>query len=242
MPTITIAAEDFRRALDQVLRAASTDPKGGVLRGVLVEASDASLRLVATDKVRLVVSELPIVSGAGPNFSAVLDATALADHRDRTADGDVVLSVDARRASVSIGDRSVEVGVLAGDFPDYRALLRQITGDASDVSLIADQSTVVDALEELPEDEPLRVQLKADALEFGQLVPIVVDATYAGATASLFVEPTYLHDAVVAAPGPDLAIEAVDETSPIVVRTPADSSYLAVVMPVRVSTPRSRKR
>lgn len=68
------------------------------------------------------------------------------------------------------------------------------------------------------------------------------DATYNGPAALLFVEPTYLHDAVVAAPGPVLAIEAVDETSPIVVRTPGNNSYLAVVMPVLVGTPRSRKR
>lgn len=242
MSTVTIAAKDCRRALEQVLRAASTDPEGGVLRGVLIEASDASLRFVATDKHRLVVSEVPIVDGAGARFNAVVDADTLAELRDDPADDDVVLSVDRRGASVSIGDRSVEVALLRGDFPDYRALLRQITGDADDVPLIADQAEVVDALEELPDDEPLRVQLKPGALEFGQLVPIVVDANYDGPAASLFVEPTYLHDAVVAAAGPRLAIEAADAKSPIVVRSPGDHSYLAVVMPTVVGTSRSRKR
>lgn len=242
MSTVTIAAEEFRRALHQVLPAASTDPKGGVLRGVLVEASEGSLRLVATDKHRLVVCDLPVVEGTDANFSAVLDATALADLRDEAAGAAVVLSVEGRRASASVGGHSVKVAVLAGDFPDHRALLNQVTGGAADVRLIADQRAVVDALEEVPDDEPLRVQLRADALEFGQLVPIVVGATYNGPPASLFVEPIYLHDAVVAAPGPVLAIEAVDETSPIVLSTPGDNSYLALVMPVRVGTPRSRKR
>lgn len=54
MSTITIAAKDCRRALEQVLRAASTDPAGGVLRGVLVEASDA-LRFVAAPGPRLAI-------------------------------------------------------------------------------------------------------------------------------------------------------------------------------------------
>lgn len=242
MPTITIAAEDFRGALKQVLQAVSKDPDGGVLRGVLVEASAASLRLVATDKHRLVISELPIAEGAAATFRAVLDATALADLRDGAAGADVLLSVEAGAASLSVGGQPVEVGVLEGDFPDHRALLAQITGDAGDTQLIADRAAVVDALEELPDDEPLRVQLKPGSIEFGQLVPIVVDATYEGPAASLFVEPTYLHDAVVATPGPDLAIEAVDATSPIVVRTPDDDSYLAVVMPVLVGSRRPRKR
>lgn len=242
MSNITIAAEAFRRALSQVLQAVSTDQDGGVLRGVLVEASDTSLRFVATDKHRLVVSDVPIIDGAGASFSAVLEADTLADLRDDPADGDVVLNVDTRDASVFVGGRSVEVAVLGGDFPDHRALLGRITGGTDDVALIADREAVVDALEELTDDEPLRVQLKPGALEFGQLVPIVVDATYDGPAASLFVEPTYLHDAVVAAPGPSLAMEAVDATSPIVVRTPGDNSYLAVVMPVLVGTPRSRKR
>lgn len=241
MSTITIAAEGFRRALHQVLRAASTDPEGGVMRGVLVEGSDASLRLVATDKRRLVVSDVPIVDGSGARFSVVLDAIALAELRDDPADGDVVVNVDARGASVSIGSHFVEVAVVDGDFPDYRVLLHHITGDADDAPLITDRAAVVDALEELPDDEPLRVQLKPGALEFGQLVPIVVDATYDGPAASLFVEPTYLHDAVVAAPGPGIALEAVDATSPIVVRTPGDNSYVAVVMPVLVGTRGSRK-
>ena len=227
---------------DQVLRAASTDRDGGVLRGVLVEASEASLRFVATDKHRLVVSDVPIVGGGGASFRAVLDAATLAELRDDPGNGDVVLSVDARGVSLSIGGRSVEVAVLEGDFPDHRAVLRGITGDADAGPLIADRAAVVDALEELPDDEPLRVQLKSGALEFGQLVPIVVDATYDGSAKSVFVEPTYLHDAVVAAAGPELAVEAVDATSPIVVRTPGDNSYLAVVMPVLVGTARSRKR
>lgn len=242
MSTVTIAAKDWRRALEQVLRVASTDPEGGVLRGVLVEASGASLRFVATDKHRLVVSEVPIADGAGATFRAVLDADTLAEVREHPVDEDVAVSVGGSGASVSIGGHSVEIAVLDGDFPDHRAVLRRITGDADVVPLIADRAAVVDALEELPDDEPLRVQLKAGALELGQLVPIGVDANYDGPTASLFVEPTYLHDAVVAAAGPRLVIEAADAKSPIVVRSPGDHSYLAVVMPVLVGTSRSRKR
>lgn len=39
--------------------------------------------------------------------------------------------------------------MLAGDFPDHRALLRQITGDTDDV-LIDDRAAVIDALEPAP--------------------------------------------------------------------------------------------
>ena len=243
MSTITISAADFRRALNQVLRAASTDRDGGVLRGVLVEATDTSLRFVATDKHRLAVSDVPITHRAGrPPVSVVLDAETLTELSDTPADGEVVLSLTAKRASASVDGRSVEVPVLGGDFPDHRSLLRQIAGDTSVVPLITDRDAVIDALEELPDDEPLRAQFKHGAIEFGQLVPIVVTAAYDGPATALSVEPTYLHDAITAAPGPELAIEAVDATSPIVVRTPGDDSYLAVVMPVLVGSRTPRKR
>ena len=241
MSSVTVAAEGFRRALNQVLRAASTDPKAGVLRGVCVEAHDAVLRLVATDKHRLVVSELPILNGADAEFSVVLEATLLAELPHAGADAEVVLTIHPQRALMSVGGHPVEVAVLGGDFPDHRGVLNQVTGDARDAQLVADQTAVLDALEELPDDEPLRVRLRPNALELGQLVPIAVDATYGRADLSLLVEPTYLHDAVDAAAGPLVAIEAVDERSPVVVRTPGDNSYVAVVMPILVGTPRQRK-
>ena len=72
MSPMTVTATAFLDALDQVLPAAGTDPELPVLTCVLVEAKDASLRLVATDRYRLAIRDLAAVGGVDGSFPALI--------------------------------------------------------------------------------------------------------------------------------------------------------------------------
>ena len=58
MTTMTVDGAALGEAIDQVAPAAGSDPEFPALHTVLIEARDASLRLVATDRYRLAVRDL----------------------------------------------------------------------------------------------------------------------------------------------------------------------------------------
>jgi DNA polymerase III subunit beta len=123
-----VNATEFDRAVRDVAVAACTDTGSSTLFGVLVEISrDTALRLVATDRWRLAVRDLP--------WQPTLDApaqpvTVRVDSRDlvgickhlATPGGTIRLatSPDGRLFGLSDTTRHATVSTFDGQFPDYR--------------------------------------------------------------------------------------------------------------------------
>lgn len=236
MTAVEVDRSALERARAQVLRAVSEDPKLPVLGCVLFESDETTLRLVATDKVRLVLTEVPI--GRGDVLRALVTAADLEAVRLAgqvvalsTAGGSLVLASDAGESRLPLAP---------GEFPDYRRILGEITGDESASTVLVDRDLLRGAIEDLPDDEPLQVRVVAGAIELGELVPVRVPVVHDGPDLVLFVDPRLLHDAVTSAVGSRLALDVTEPLRPIVIRAADDEAFTAVLMPLQVGRRRRR--
>ncbi|HVV20708.1 MAG TPA: DNA polymerase III subunit beta [Pseudonocardiaceae bacterium] len=116
------------RALVAAAGATSRDEALPLFTGIRVRSTGTALRLVATDRYRLVVAELPWQAATEMD---VLLPGALAAEIARQAAGVpmVTLHADADRAAVSWPDAEIGTALLATPFPDEHRHLGT-TGDA----------------------------------------------------------------------------------------------------------------
>jgi hypothetical protein len=64
-----------------------------------------------------------------------------------------------------------------GQFPDYAPFL---AADARARTLVVERDALVSAIEDLPDDEPMQVRFAEGRLEVGDVVPVVLPASYDG--------------------------------------------------------------
>lgn len=237
---MTVPAAAFLAALDQVLPAAGTDPEEPVLSCVLVEASQGSLRLVATDRYRLAIRDLVATGGAAAAFRALVPAETLRRWRvELPAQGDLDVGVVDDHLVARSGQREVRRRVAAATFPAYEAVLQLGHADPSDgrpAQVVVDRGALLAALERLADADADAVLLSARA---GELALVrrdehaAVPSRYAGPPVDVALDPTFARDAVAAAVGPDVAVEITDALAPVVFRSADDGTYTTLLMPVR---------
>ncbi|RPI25145.1 MAG: DNA polymerase III subunit beta, partial [Actinobacteria bacterium] len=94
--TVEVAGEQLLQALAQVGVAASTDEARPTLTGVLFEAEDGGLRLVATDSYRLAVRD---VAGVMTSGTKLVPYRALRELFRTVGDGKMTVALGERDAS-----------------------------------------------------------------------------------------------------------------------------------------------
>ncbi|WP_100814593.1 DNA polymerase III subunit beta [Microbacterium lacus] len=124
-----VPAEDFATAIAQVAFAASRDDVTPVLTGVQLEVSGTTLSLVATDRYRVALREIPWDGAAAREgeASALVPARTLQEVGKTFAHGgDIRIafsgSGDREIIAFSSGDRTVTSLLIKGNFPPVRRL------------------------------------------------------------------------------------------------------------------------
>ncbi|HEY4024372.1 MAG TPA: DNA polymerase III subunit beta [Pseudonocardiaceae bacterium] len=136
-----VAADLALPALVSVAGAASKDGALPLFTGVRMRASGEALRLVATDRYRLALAELPW-HGVG-EFDVLVPAGLITEIvRQAAGATEIALHADADRVAFAWGDRVVSTALLASPFPDENRYLGR-PGDASVVLSPAELSAAV---------------------------------------------------------------------------------------------------
>lgn len=128
MPTISggssasLAAPEFKKALQQVVFAASNDDARPVLTGVYFHSKNSEIIAAATDSYRLAENKL------GKNKTAVeflVPASAAADllRIINDSDKEVTITHDDQQAQFQTGDVTLVARLVEGNYPDYRKLI-----------------------------------------------------------------------------------------------------------------------
>jgi DNA polymerase-3 subunit beta len=130
MPTIsngeswTVNAGVLKKALQQVVFAASSDESRPVLTGVLVHSVDGKLHLAATDSYRLAEKQ---IGATKATVSLLVPATAMQDLLRILADDndEVEVNHDEQQVLFKVGDVELVARLLEGKYPDYGKLIPQ---------------------------------------------------------------------------------------------------------------------
>lgn len=118
----TVSGSLLKKALQQVVVAASNDDTRPVLTGVYFHTYKGSLYVVATDSYRL--AEKKVIS-LKDEVSLLIPATAIQDLLRIMGDSDQKISVthDDQQVLFTVGDVELVTRLIDGAYPDYRKLI-----------------------------------------------------------------------------------------------------------------------
>lgn len=239
----TLKSSALSDALRQVVRAASADEATPVISGVLMTAEASGLRLVATDRYRLAVRDLPGTSVLREGQKVLVPSRALAELQRLLAGAeDVTLRLGERDASFEVANMRLTTRLIEGPFPPYERLIPEGYPNR----LIINKEAFVDAVRRvrlLVKDAitPVRVTLRPDGVECTVVTQEVgqatedVDAKYEGTDLVIGFNPAYLLDGLDAIQGNEVVLETESPSKPAVLRTAEGDDYLYLLMPVRLA-------
>lgn len=240
---VTLGAAEFAEALRQVVRAASSDDSLPVISGVLMTAEGSGLRLVATDRYRLAVRDLPGTTVLRENQHVLVPGRALSElQRLLSGAESVTLRLGERDASFEVGSVRLTTRLIEGEFPPYQKLIPESMPNR----LIVNREALLDAVRRvrlLVKDAitPVRVSLRPDGVEctvitqeLGQATEDL-DAKYEGTELVMGFNPSFLIDGLEAVGGDEVALETLDPMKPATVRSTEGGDYLYLLMPVRLT-------
>ena len=234
MTTMIVDSQALAEAIDQVAPAASSDPEFPLLHTVLLEAREGTLRLVATDRYRLAVRDLVARGGEGSSFRAVVARAALERIRPSlSGDGQVAVTNHEHEVVVGADPTSGRLPSIPAEFPAYERLF---TLDPEASSVVADRAELARLLAATVGNDRLRLTLLSGRLriEVDGEPAVEMAVVYDGPELAVGLHPAFAHYAVASAVGPEVMIDITEPARPIVFRSATDSSYICLVMPIKL--------
>ncbi len=205
-----VPAEDFATAIAQVAFAASRDDVTPVLTGVQLEVSGTQLSLVATDRYRVALREIPwdggFTASDEPTTALVPARTLIEVGKTFAHSGNISIafsgSGDREIIAFTAGNKTVTSLLIKGNFPPVRRLFPEQTEHHSVVNTADLQEAVRRVSLVLDRSAPLRftftdegVSMDASGTEQARASESV-DATLAGDDVTLGLNPQYLLEAL----------------------------------------------
>ncbi len=235
---LTLPALELAAALDAVRFAVAAQAELPAVAGVLLELEASLLRLVATDRYRLAVSQSPADGLTGPALSVIAPVafvdglrTLLNGHT-----GTAELEIDGPLLTATVGDHQIGGERIDQDYPDYRRLLhlqpthhvpigaatlRETLGSGATHTMVRVQDGT--------ECEVSVLTLAAD----GTLT--ITDAADDTAALSVGVNREFLLQALDAAGQDQLVLELGGPIIPLAIRFPTRQDTFSLLMPTKLS-------
>jgi DNA polymerase-3 subunit beta len=202
-----VPSDDFATAIAQVAFAASRDDVTPVLTGVQLEVSGTALSLVATDRYRVALREIPWDGGAA--VSSDEPTTALVPARTLTEvgktfahGGDISIafsgSGDREIIAFTAGNKTVTSLLIKGNFPPVRRLFPEQTEHHAVVNTAELAEAVRRVSLVLDRSAPLRFTFTTDSVSMDASgteqarATESVDANLVGEDVTLGLNPQYL--------------------------------------------------
>src|SRR5918994_3591434 len=201
-----VPSEDFATAISQVAFAASRDDVTPVLTGVQLEVSGTKLSLVATDRYRVALREIPWDGGTSASdepTTALVPARTLTEVGKTFAHGgDISVafsgSGDREIIAFTAGNKTVTSLLIKGNFPPVRRLFPE----ATDHHAVLNTAELAEAVRRvalvLDRSAPLRFTFTTDSVSMDASgteqarATESVDANLVGEDVTLGLNPQYL--------------------------------------------------
>ncbi len=233
-------AAEFKKALSQVVFAASADDARPVLSGVYFHNAGGQAVVVATDSYRLAENKL---GKAAKPINFLVPATAAQDLLRIIADTDkeITITHDDQQVLFQTGDVSLVARLIEGNYPDYRKLIpakfstvaKLTRADLLNItkvsSLFARESAGSITIKADKDDGS--VSINAIASQLGENTAKAPAKITGGGEITL--NSRYLIDALNAFSGEDIEFCFNGKMEPIILRAAAEPDYLHLIMPLR---------
>lgn len=246
MPAITegktwyVPAKAFKKGLQQVLIAASSDEARPVLTGLYIHTAEGKLYIAATDSYRLAEKE---IMQTKEDIDLLIPASAMQELLRLLGDQDVDIEVtnDEQQVLFKIGEVELVTRLIEGKYPDYRKLIpstfsTEATLKRADFvnitkvsSLFARESAGSVTIHLDPETK--QVSIRSIASQLGENTASA-DAVIT-AEGAITLNSRYLLDALGTLNGNEVKLCFNGKLEPCVLREADSSDYTHVIMPLK---------
>jgi DNA polymerase III subunit beta len=230
----------FKKALQQIVFAASADETRPVLTGVYIHSNDKQLVMAATDSYRLAEKKL---GSQNQEIKLIIPATAMQDllRIIDDSDEDVSIKHDEQQARFKVGDVELVARQIEGNYPDYQKLIpgsfttsaKLKRADLINVtkisSLFARESagSITIAIDK----DNQELSIRSVASQLGENTA-KAEAKVTG-SGSITLNSRYLIDALNALSGEDVEFSFNGKLEPTLLKDPANEDYRHVIMPLK---------
>ena len=235
-----VNAEAFKKALQQVIIAASSDESRPVLTGVLLHVEDGDLYVASTDSYRLAEKKLGAHSA---DLQLLIPATAIQDLLRILGDfdGEVKITYDDQQVLFVVGDIRLVTRLIDGKYPDYRKLIPAsfaVTATIKRADFV--NVTKVSSLfaRESAGSVTVNIDEKTNSLSIRSIASQLGEnnATATGkveGSGSITLNSRYLLDALHAFSGDEISFCFNGKLEPSLLRDPAKDDYVHIIMPLK---------
>jgi len=249
---VMLDAAAFIDTVARVARSASRDDTRPVLTGILVSASESSLRMVATDSYRLSVKTTQLDAPVGAPFEANVPARALqelARIAQQTAakqigvarlDNQVVFTLAGAVGDAS--DAMLSSRLIDGQFPNFQQLLPE----SAEHELLVPREELADVVRRISllaqKNSPLRLGFSDGELRVSAQTPDVGEAhetlplSFAGEAFEIGFNPEFLRDGLESVESEEILIKLSSPLRPGLIESADGSGFVYLVMPIRLGT------
>jgi DNA polymerase-3 subunit beta len=239
-----VPAAAFTETIAKVSRSASRDETRPILTGILVSASSAELRMVATDSYRLSVKVTRLDPPIEGGFEANVPARALQELGrivEQASAETIRIGVRTNQVVFEVGDIVLSSRLIDGQFPNYRQLLpdayehelhipgEELTGVVRRISLMAQKNA------------PLRLAFSEGELTVSAQTPDVGEASeplpvpFAGEPFEIGFNPEFLKDGLESVESGDVVLKLISPLRPGLIEAADGSGFLYLIMPIRLN-------
>jgi DNA polymerase-3 subunit beta len=241
---VDVPAAAFVATIEKVSKSASRDETRPILTGILVSASGAELRMVATDSYRLSVKETALEVPLEGGFEANVPARALDELSSivgNTGAEAIRIGVRSNQVVFEVGGAVLSSRLIDGQFPNYRQLIPEgyehqlrISGEelgdvVKRISLMAQKNA------------PLRLAFTEGELTVSAQTPDVGEASeplpvpFSGEPFEIGFNPEFLRDGLDSVGSEDLLLKLISPLRPGLIEGADESGFLYLIMPIRLN-------
>jgi DNA polymerase III subunit beta len=252
--SISFSQNELIKALAQVVFATSTDETRPILTGVLFLFGKNLLSLVATDGFRLSRKTLPLKAGKIAGDNVVIPKGVLSEIlRTTSEDGEILFGVQDKEKQVifGIGDTVLASRLLEGEYPDFEKIIPK----SSTIKILLDKEEFMRAVKlasifARESANIIKIKVLKDSLnvsaESGTAgsqetrVDARIESSFAKASEDSEFEIAFnfrfLEEFLHSVAGEEVKMEFSSVSAPGVFTDTSDSSYLHLIMPVKVQS------
>jgi DNA polymerase-3 subunit beta len=230
----------FKKALQQVVFAASNDETRPVLTGILLHTLDGKLYMAATDSYRLAEKQL----GANKQeVQLLVPASAMQDLLRVLSDDeeDVHITHDDQQVLFKVSDIELVTRLVDGKYPDYRKLIpekfsTQATLKRADLVNVAKVSSLfaresAGSVTITVDEAQQQLSIHSVASQLGENTA-TAPAKVSG-SGSITVNSRYVLDALGVMSGEEVEFGFNGKLEPTMLKDPKSSDYRHIIMPLK---------
>lgn len=240
---LTLAVKDLKKALNQVVFAATLNTTRPILGGVYFSVQDTQLKIVSTDSYRLSEKKISFLSSGGVVDCIVPAKTIL--ELTSVLDGLMIEKLDVvtskNQIMFSAGSFKLVSRLIEGQFPNYEQIIpksskTQLEFEANTLALVLKRINIF--AKENNNKIIFRVLagevvVTTESTQYGE-GEITVKGGIKGEDNEIALNSQFLLEALNHSGGDKVILEIGEKISPVILRLKDDEAFLHIIMPLKI--------